>query len=118
MYEIFSNIEGNDFRHCQKKYETRYQGKAKELIKALVKENSISWQPNGKLIIDDQEIPDTDIAKIFPKVFFGLRNLQLPGEALFFKKLEDLNLFHFVNVSLPFFFKKNLVFLIFPKIGL
>ena len=95
-------IEENPFAPTQfdptKHVRSSFKQKARDLVSILEKhKKQISWDRNGNLFINEIPIRGAKIQNLLPKVFFGVRNSSLPGEAEFFRKLKTLQLTRFIR---------------------
>lgn len=86
-----------------KRVPTHLRKNALHLISALQElSNEITWDSNGVVYISQSSIPNSNIYKIFPKLFSKTKsNSWLPGFQDFFQKLKSLGLIHLTNVHTP-----------------
>jgi hypothetical protein len=75
----------------------RYKKKARILLKKLSTKPELSWDINGTIKIDGKEVNGAKVQDLFPKIFYGIRKSNVPGENQFFQKLKDLKLGHLIR---------------------
>lgn len=100
--QVFQNSMNDAFDHQRllKKVPKQFQSEAKSILDALNDQsNDLTWDSVGTIYIDQQAIPNSDIYDIFPRLFKKQKPKRMPGFLEFEKKLQSMNLNHFLENS-------------------